>query len=117
VKSHRTAFPALALIVALVSVAIVPVYAGQVRPGCTPALETHDCCTTPVLKACCFDSSDASNPGAPVQSRVQVNPHFTVTAVFVAVDLSPAVRAVAADQTALRGGPGDLPTLLSTLLL
>jgi hypothetical protein len=117
VKSLRPAFSALALIVALIGVATVPAYAGQDRRDCAPAARTHDCCKTPVLKACCSDRSDASNQSGPVQSRVTVNPNLTpLPAVFVP-DLSFVVRAVTAAQATPRAGPIDLPTLLSTLLI
>jgi hypothetical protein len=117
VKSLRAAFAALALIVALTGVATVPAYAGQGRRDCAPAARTHDCCKTPVLKACCADRSDASNQSGPVQSRVRVNPNFTALPTVLVFDLSSVVRAVAVIQATPRAGPIDLPTLLSTLLI
>lgn len=118
-KSLGTAFSALALIVALVGVSIVPVYAGQGRPGCAPAPKgAHDCCKRPVLKACCADRSDPSNQAAPAQSKIQVNPNFTAAPAIFVVDLSSAVRPIGRAQSApLRDGPLDLPTFLSTLLI
>jgi hypothetical protein len=119
VKSLRTAFSALALIVALVGVSIVPAYAGQARPGCAPAVKgAHDCCKTPVLKACCADRSDTSNQGAPAQSKVQVNPNLTAAPAIFVVDLAASVRSIVRPQSMpRRAGPLDLPTLLSTLLI
>ena len=118
VKSLRTVFSAFALIVALIGVSTVPAYAGPVRPSCVPAVKgAHDCCKTPVLKACCPDRSDTSNQGAPAQSKVQVTPNFTAAPAMFVADLALVVRSVAAEQTHTRGGPGDLPTLLSTLLI
>jgi hypothetical protein len=119
VKRIRTVFSAFALVVALVAVAAVPAYAGQVRPGCAPVVKgMHDCCKTPVLKACCSDRSERSNQGAPAQSRVQVSPNFVATPATFVVDLSSAVRPIGRLQSApLRAGPLDLPTFLSTLLI
>jgi hypothetical protein len=119
VKSLRTAFSVLALVVALIGVSIVPASAGQGRPGCAPVVTgAHDCCTRPVLKACCSERSDASNQGAPAQSRVQVNPNFTAAPAIFVVDLSSAVRPIGRAQSApLHAGPPDLPTFLSTLLI
>ncbi len=118
VNSLRTAFSALALIVALIGVSTMPAYAGQVRPGCTPAATTHDCCKTPVLRACCADRSDTSRQGAPAQSKVQVNPNLTAAPAIFIVDLASSVRpTVRPESTSLRAGPLDLPTLLSTLLI
>jgi hypothetical protein len=118
VKSVRTVFSAFALIVALIGVSTVPAYAGPARQGCVPAVRgAHDCCKTPVLKACCPDRSDTSNQGAPAQSKVQVNPNFAAAPAIFVVDLALVVRSIAAERTHTRAGPGDLPTLLSTLLI
>jgi hypothetical protein len=118
VKSVRTVFSAFALIVALIGVSTVPAYAGPARPGCVSAVRgAHDCCKTPVLKACCPDRSDTSNQRAPAQSKVQVNPNFAAAPAIFVVDLALVVRSVAAERTHTRAGPGDLPTLLSTLLI
>jgi hypothetical protein len=117
VPSLRTAVSALALIVTLIGVATAPAYAGQARRDCAPAARTHDCCKTPVLKACCSDRSDTSNQSGPVQSRVRVNPNFAALPTVLVFDLSAVVRAVAVTQATPRAGPIDLPTLLSTLLI
>jgi hypothetical protein len=119
VKSLRPAFAALALVVALVGVSTVPAYAGPAREGCAPAVKgAHDCCKTPVLKACCSDRSDASRQGAPAESKVQVNPNLTAAPAIFVVDLASNVRPIVRPQsTPLRAGPLDLPTLLSTLLI
>jgi len=116
VTSLRTA--ALALIVALIGGTIAPAFAAERSRACGPmAMSAHSCCKTPVLKACCSDQSERSNDRAPAQSRVQVNPNFTVAPAMFVIDVASAVRGIAADQAAPRAGPVDLPTLLSTLLL
>ena len=118
VNPLRTAFSALALVVALLGVSIVPGYADQGRPGCTPAVKAaHSCCKTPTLKACCSDRSERSSQSAPAQSRVEVNPNFTAAAAIVIVDLVERVRAAASQHATPRAGPVDLPTLFSTLLI
>jgi len=120
VKFLRTAVSALAVIVALISATIGPIYAGQARDACPLASTVkaaHDCCKTPVLKACCSDRSDSSNQGAPAQSRVQLDPNVIAAPAFFVVDVSSGVRTIAAQQAAPRAGPPDLPTLLSTLLI
>ena len=119
VKSLRTAFTAVTLAVALISVSTVPSYAGQTRPGCAPATKAaHDCCKTPVLKACCSDGSNTSSQGIPVQAKIQVSPTLTAAPAIFVVDLVSTARSIVRPQTApLRAGPLDLPTLLSTLLI
>jgi hypothetical protein len=120
VKSLRTAVSALAVIVALISVTIAPVSAGPAGDACTPTSTVkaaHDCCKTPVLKACCSERSDWPNQGAPAQSRVQLNPNIIAAPAIFVVDLSSGVRTIAAEQAAPRAGPTDLPTFLSTLLI
>ena len=117
-KSLRTAFSVLALVVALIGVTTMPAYAGQGRPGCTPAPTAHSCCKTPILKACCSDPSDTSSQGAPAQSKVQLNPNLAAAPAIFVVDLASSVRSTVRPQsTPLRAGPLDLPTLLSTLLI
>jgi hypothetical protein len=119
VKPLRTALWALALIVALIGVTM-PAYADQGRAGCRPASANagHDCCKTPVLRACCSDRSNTHDQGAPVQSRIQVHPNYIAAPAVFVTDLSSRLRAPAANHaTAPRAGPVDLPTLLSTLLL
>jgi len=120
VKSVRTALSALALIVALIGVTTMPAYADQGRGDCTPASASaaHDCCKTPVLRACCSDRSNTHDQGVPVQSRIQVHPNYIPAPAVFVTDLSSRLRAPAASgATAPRAGPVDLPTLLSTLLL
>jgi hypothetical protein len=118
VKSVRTAFAAFALIVALIGASIVPAYARQGRTPCAPgAKAAHDCCKTPVLKACCSDPSSTSTQGGPAQAKIQVSPHFTATPAIFVADLTSGVRSTGAMQSMPRAGPIDLPTLLSTLLI
>ena len=120
VKSVRSVLSAVALIVAFVGASIVPAYAGQARPACGPPAATaaHECCKTPILKACCTNRSDQSRQSGPTQPRVQVNPNFTAVPPIFVVDLASAFRTTGAIQpTPPRAGPLDLPTLLSTLLI
>jgi hypothetical protein len=116
VKSLRTA--ALALILALLGVTIVPTYAAQGSSDCRRAIASaHGCCKTPTLKACCADRSERSGQSVPAGSRVQVNPQFAPISAFVVDQVPLAAGTDAALNAAPRASPVDLPTLLSTLLL
>ena len=118
VKSFRTAVSALALIVALVSATVVPVYAVEGAPRCAPqTLTDHGCCKAPVLKACCSDRSDPSDQSGPAQPRVHVAPNFSAACSVFVVNTASSIRVRAAQNAEPRAGPVDLPTLLSTLLL